>query len=259
MIIEYHRPENLEQARRLLNRKSPVTIPLGGGTIVSRLTEIPVAVVDLQALGLNKIVIDSDRCKLGAMVRIQDIIEHPGIPVGMVKATRRETNINLRRVATIGGVLTTSDGRSPLLGSFLACDTKVFWDNNPKPVSLEEWLKNNRQNKSGKLITGIEFTRVEESDYDDVARSPEDKPLLYVTYSKWSNEGIRVVYGGAGNSPVLHTGSTKKLINEIIERITRSSIPDDLQEYTAYQKSAIKVLIDRLVPGNGKIDGKDSK
>lgn len=257
MIIEYHRPESLEQARRLLNRKSPVTIPLAGGTAVSRFSDKPVAVVDLQALGLNKIVIDSDRCKIGAMARIQDLVEHPGIPSGLSKAARRETTINLRRVATIGGVLMTSDGRSPLLGSLLACDAKLFWDNDSKPLSLDDWLKNDRQKNTGKLLTGIEFLLMDESDYEDVARSPEDNPLLFVTYSKWNNGGLRVVYGGAGTSPVLHTGSSKNLLNEIIEKITRSSNPELLQEYTPYQKAAIKILIDRLVPGNGKVNGKD--
>jgi len=35
MITEYHRPEALETALKLLRRKTPATRPLGGGTILS--------------------------------------------------------------------------------------------------------------------------------------------------------------------------------------------------------------------------------
>ncbi len=38
MIIEYHRPETLEQALALLSRKNPPTLPLGGGSYLSRHT-----------------------------------------------------------------------------------------------------------------------------------------------------------------------------------------------------------------------------
>ncbi len=136
MIIEYHRPENLEQAKRLLNRETPLTIPLGGGNVVSRYTDQPIAVVDLQSLGLNKITFDKTTCKIGAMVRLQDLVESSDIPSGLATAARRETNINLRRTATIGGMLMTSDGTSPLLGLLLALDVKVFWEPGNKSIYL---------------------------------------------------------------------------------------------------------------------------
>ena len=97
MIIEYHRPENLEQAKRLLNRKSPITVPMGGGTVISRYNEKPVAVVDLQALGLNKITFDSDRCHMGSMVRLQDIVEYPGMSTGLLIMLLATDQIQLQK------------------------------------------------------------------------------------------------------------------------------------------------------------------
>ena len=56
MIIEYYRPQSLEEALELLARPGLTTVPLGGGTVVNQPSPEPVAVVDLQALGLNMIV-----------------------------------------------------------------------------------------------------------------------------------------------------------------------------------------------------------
>jgi CO/xanthine dehydrogenase FAD-binding subunit len=53
MILEYHRPQALDQALALLSRETPRTIPLGGGTVISQMAGPGVAVVDLQSLGLN--------------------------------------------------------------------------------------------------------------------------------------------------------------------------------------------------------------
>jgi len=257
MIIEYHRPENLEQAKRLLNRKSPITVPMGGGTVISRYNEKPLAVVDLQALGLNKITFDSDRCHMGSMVRLQDIVEYPGMSTGLAKAARRETNINLRRVATVGGALMTGDGKSPFLGCLLALDVGVFWESGTKPVSLNDWMSSDRLKSPGKLITGIDFSVPHESDYEDIARSPEDKPIVFVNYAKWKTGDIRIVYGGSGTRPILHTGGSPNIVKEIFNRVTRSSTTDGFSTYTDYQQSALKILIDRIIPGNGNMNEKD--
>jgi CO/xanthine dehydrogenase FAD-binding subunit len=80
MIIEYHRPETMEQAKKLLSRSKPLTIPLGGGTLVSHPSQDPVAVVDLQALGLDKINNDESIIKIGAMVRLQSLVESSILP-----------------------------------------------------------------------------------------------------------------------------------------------------------------------------------
>jgi CO/xanthine dehydrogenase FAD-binding subunit len=48
MIVEYHRPESIDAALSLLNRNDPITVPLGGGTVLSRRITSDCAVVDLQ-------------------------------------------------------------------------------------------------------------------------------------------------------------------------------------------------------------------
>ncbi len=53
MIVEYHRPETVEEALQLLNRQQPETLPLAGGSVINQPSTRKIAVVDLQALGLN--------------------------------------------------------------------------------------------------------------------------------------------------------------------------------------------------------------
>ena len=55
MITEYFRPEKLEEALILLNRNDPRTMILGGGLYINEVIKEPIAVVDVQGLGLTEI------------------------------------------------------------------------------------------------------------------------------------------------------------------------------------------------------------
>jgi CO/xanthine dehydrogenase FAD-binding subunit len=247
MIVEYHRPDTLEQARKLLERKTPVTLPLGGGTSISHPAGEPVAVVDLQALGLDKIVAEESSVKIGAMVRLQALVESETLSEGLSKAARRETSINIRRAASIGGMLVTSGGRSPLLGCLLALDVRLFWEPGNKSIYLAEWLSKERQKNPGKLISGLEFTPPEEVVYEDIARSPEDNPIAYVAAARWPAGETRVVIGGAGQFPILGSDGSKNLISKIFDRHNYTKIMEEAG-YDAYQQAAIQTLIERIAP-----------
>jgi CO/xanthine dehydrogenase FAD-binding subunit len=247
MIVEYHRPDTLEQAKKLLDRKTPRTIPLGGGTVVSHPSGDPVAVVDLQALGLDKITGDESLVKIGSMVRLQDLVEASSLPEGLAIAARRETSINIRRAATIGGTLITSDGRSPLLGCLLALDARLFWEPGNKSIYLADWLSKEREKKPGKFISGLEFNTPDEVIYDDVARSPEDKPIAFVSAARWSTGETRIVIGGAGAFPILGSDGAKNLISKLFDRHNYTKIMDEAG-FDTYQQAAIQTLIERIAP-----------
>ena len=53
MIIEYHRPQTLEDALARLARTEPVTLPLAGGSALNRPSAEAVAAGDLQSLLLS--------------------------------------------------------------------------------------------------------------------------------------------------------------------------------------------------------------
>ena len=67
MILEYHRPETVEEALALLQRASPTTIPIGGGTSLRLLyKDCDVAAVDLQSLPFDSVEVLADRIEIGA-------------------------------------------------------------------------------------------------------------------------------------------------------------------------------------------------
>ena len=258
MIIEYHRPETLDQAKKLLNRATPVTIPLGGGSALSRHTDQPVAVVDLQSLGLDKISQEKSTAKLGAMVRWQTLVDATGLPEGLRNAAHREAGANIRRSATIGGLLMRADGRSSLLGCLLALDARIFWEPGNKSNYLADWLQNDRQKKPGNLVTSIEFTTPVEIAYEDVARSPEDRPIVYVAVARWETGETRVVMGGSGKTPILGSDGSKNLISSIFDRHSYASAMEKAG-FSDYQQAAIQNLIERMVPQKGLFGRKGDK
>lgn len=250
MIVEYHRPETLEQAQKLLNRSTPRTIPLGGGTMISRPSHDPIAVVDLQSLGLDKIVNDESILKIGSMVRLQSLVDTADLPEGLSQCSRRETNINLRRAVTVGGLLMTSDGRSPLLGCFLALDAKLYWEPGNKFIYLTDWIGKKREKNPGKLVTGIEFTLPEKIIYEDIARSPEDRPIVYVVAASWSTGETRVVVGGTGEYPIVASDGSNNLIDKLFDRHSSTSVLKK-SGYDDYQQAVIQTLIEHIAPQKG--------
>ena len=81
MIIEYHRPEKLDDALALLQRATPKTLPLGGGTVLNSPADDQYAVVDLQELELAGIdAKGSNSLEVGAAATLQALYEHAGIP-----------------------------------------------------------------------------------------------------------------------------------------------------------------------------------
>ena len=73
MITQYYRPQTLEEALQLLSRSD--TRPLGGGTLLTQRSEESFSVVDLQALGLDKINKSGDRLEIGAATTLQILLE----------------------------------------------------------------------------------------------------------------------------------------------------------------------------------------
>jgi CO/xanthine dehydrogenase FAD-binding subunit len=94
MIVEYHRPETLETALDLLARPGVVTVPLGGGTILNQPSPDPVAVVDLQALGLNNLEEKWKKLQLGATVTLQRLLDFEIVPA-LKAAIRHQARLPL--------------------------------------------------------------------------------------------------------------------------------------------------------------------
>jgi CO/xanthine dehydrogenase FAD-binding subunit len=203
MITEYHRPATLEQALKLIRRKAPETRPLGGGTVLSAPSAAPVAVVDLQALKLNKITRKGNSLHIGAAATLQALLETEGIPAALAAAVRHEAAYNMRQVATVAGSLVAADGRSPFALVMLALDAQLELQPNDKTLGYGDLLALRAEKLSGKLITKVVISGQAALSYQYVARTPADLPIVALAMARWPSGRTRLAVGGFGSAPAL--------------------------------------------------------
>jgi CO/xanthine dehydrogenase FAD-binding subunit len=209
MITAYHRPRSIDEALRLIVRASPVTLPLGGGSVLSHHRGEKIEVVDLQALGLNRISRSGNTLTIGAAVTLQQLLESPEIPKAMAPALKLEVPLNLRNSATVGGTLMVCDGRSGFVAMLLALDTKVtIYRPSVETLGLGELLPMRPHLRRGCLITAIEVPLAAKTEFDYVSRTPADSPIVAVALAQWPSGRIRLAVGGHGKMPLLAMDGT---------------------------------------------------
>jgi probable selenate reductase FAD-binding subunit len=204
MITTYHRPQTINEALALLNQ--PNTLPLGGGTLLAKPTADPVAVVDLQALGLDSLRANGNELQIGATCTLQSLLESEHCPAALKTALKFEAPINIRNSATVAGTLVASDGRSPFAASLLAMDAKVtVVSDQSSVISAGEYLLS----KPKGLITQIIIPLNTKFAFEYVSKTPADKPLVCAAVSQWNSGRTRLVLGGYGKTPLLAMDGTE--------------------------------------------------
>ncbi len=204
MITAYHRPQTLDEALALLTQ--PNTIPLGGGTLLSKPTTDPVSVVDLQRLGLDSLRVNGNELQIGATCTLQALLESHDCP-GTLKATLKlEAPINIRNTATVAGTLVAGDGRSTFTTMLLAMDAKItVISHQSSVVSVGEFLLSHPHG----LITQIALPLNIKTAFEYVSRTPSDKPIVCAALAQWNSGRTRLTLGGYGKSPLLAMDGTE--------------------------------------------------
>jgi CO/xanthine dehydrogenase FAD-binding subunit len=208
MIIAYHRPKTLAEALALLSGGEAQAIPIGGGSAFDRAATGPLAVVDLQDLGLNGVQDRANFMDLGATATLQALLETARLPQALHEAIRHEATHNLRQVATVAGTLVAADGRSPFTTALLALDASLTFLPGGSPpaegqVSLGDFLALRQDWLRGRLITRAAIPLNARLTYTYVARTPADRPIVCAAAAVWPSGRTRVALGGYGPAPIL--------------------------------------------------------
>lgn len=243
MIIEYHRPRNIEDTLTLLARSQPETVPLGGGTYLSHFADRPIAVVDLQSIGLNTIDREGDTyLNIGACVTLQMLYERSDIAETLRYALSREATLNIRNAATIAGTICTASGRSPVALVLLAMDAALQFADGQKTF-VGDWLPMRKTSK--RLIASLIIPSDILCYAEWVSKTPQDLPVVGLALAKWPSGRIRIAIGGSGSQPLLlQDGRGSVDIGALSELAGKQYDEWNGQEY---YPAVVKVLLQRLL------------
>lgn len=204
-VREYHRPTEIADALRLIQRTDVRTVPIGGGTsVIGEGTPEIEAVVDLSELGLDFIKREGQLLRIGATVRLQTLVEELGdIANGLLSdAARRMAGWNMRNASTVGGALAGGDVHSPLSVALAALDARVtVLDASGERIITWEDLAEALPLR-GKLITAItvDVHPQTAAAFEQVARTPADRAIVsaVATIRPATDDqmGVVVVIGG---------------------------------------------------------------
>ena len=196
---EYVRPTTIAEALIALRGGTA----LAGGTSVTRRAREAARLVDLQALGIDQLHVESGYVRMGAMIRLQQLVE-ASLPAALRDACRREAGLNIRSMATLGGTLLGCSGRSPLATVLIGLHAQVRMEPGPQQWALDELLARRGSLPDGLLITSAVFQVPLAVGQSTVARSPADRPIVQVVVARLAGRSpsFGVALGGFGSRPV---------------------------------------------------------
>ena len=246
MITAYHRPKTLDEALALLSQ--PNRTPLGGGTLLSHSKADSVEAVDLQSLSLDFVKQQGNALEIGATVTIQQLLESEHCPESWKSALKLEAPLNIRNSATVAGTLVACDGRSTFAALMLALDAKLEVKSINKfelmemeiesrpprqeitSLGIGEFLPLRLDQIQGKLITSMSVPLNVKFAFDNVSRTPADKPIACAALAQWNSGRTRLVVGGYGKSPMLAMDGAEA---EGIETAARNAFHEATDEWAS--------------------------
>ncbi len=232
MILEYHRPSKIEDVMSLLARTDRQPSCWAAALPWSGFLTQPVAVVDLQAAGLNTVQRQGNMLEMGATLTLQhlaDTLKKEKLVnlAGLGQAIDHEATYNLRQVGTVAGALVTANGRSPFATAMLALDANLWLQPGDEQLCLGDLLPLRLERLSHRLITRISIPLNARLAFESVARTPADLPIVCAAVAVWPSGRTRVALGGFGSLPVLAFDGTEAEGVEIAASAAYSQAGDE--------------------------------
>jgi CO/xanthine dehydrogenase FAD-binding subunit len=103
MITQYHRPATLDEAIELVGASDAYVIVEGMASDHVAPGDSASA-IDLQSLGLDRMIVSQDTLTIGAMATLASVSDSPLAPPMIAELAGREYSSAIRNAATVGGV-----------------------------------------------------------------------------------------------------------------------------------------------------------
>lgn len=246
-IREYHRPTSVAAALALLGRPGMTSVALAGGTQVTpqlvdsdyALDMAVDAVVDLQAVGLTGVERHGERLTLGAMVRLQTLVETAEAPALVREMARLEGPNTLRQMGTIGGLVASGNPESECLAALLLFDAEVQIQgrSGETRMTLADFWAQGSAALDGGLVTAVTIATTGQTASDRVARTPADTPIVAALARRTDDGNLRLALCGVAATPRLVTP----------EEVATLNPAGDFRGSSAYRRQMALVLSRRVV------------
>ena len=241
--FEFYRPENLENALRLLHEKKDDAILLAGGQSLIPMMNMRLinskSVIDLSALReLNGVTVKENKIRIGAMTRYFEIkkseIVNKYCPL-LVDAIDYIAHTAVRNRGTLGGTLALSHPSAELPGCLIALNAEVVVQSallGERKINVEDFIQGMMSTKlmSDEIITSVEFFQSNNTKhwFGEVSRRQGDFCTAAVAINTEIEnkklKNIRIVLIGVSNKPTRMTELELFMLNGngpiSIERIT---------------------------------------
>lgn len=203
MITQYHRPSTVDDAVDLLQR--PGSVPLGGGTVVTALSDrTSTTVVDLQDLDIAGITILGESIRIGAMTRLQDLVDSSVVPPVIRELAHREAPNTIRNAATIGGTIGAMDPESELLAGLLAFGANVTVTGTAGSTEHPlDGLYDHPDLLNGAIITEVSVPTGGIAAAERTARTPKDQPIVAAVAHRDDSGTTVIAVSGVAGRPVI--------------------------------------------------------
>jgi CO/xanthine dehydrogenase FAD-binding subunit len=253
-LREYHRPEHLDEAVRLLRRESVRTVALAGGvSVVGEGSPEVEAVVDLSTLGLDFIEQTSGTLCLGAMVCLQTLVDKLGDIAGglLAETTRQTAGLNIRNAATLGGLLAGGDIHAPFSVALAALGARVQIHGRPdEPMWADLAADVNTGCLAGQIITAITIGRLDEiagTGYKQVARTPADRPIVSAASVAYRSTETSTCVGGLLRDRLIMVTGGAAIGQSVPENTPESAYLSDFLGSAEYRRHVAPVLAKRAL------------
>ena len=240
-ISDYHRPSTLSEAVALVADRNRVVV--GGGTVVAGIG-LPsgTEVVDIQTAVSRTIEQISDRLAIGAMARIQDVIDHTATPHLIVEVAKREGPNTLRNASTIGGTIATADPESELLAGLLVHEAVVtmMGPDGEAELPIADLLADCSV-LSGTIITSVSIALEGQGASARTGRTPADTSIV-AAVARRGPTGLLLALTGVATTPTLVDPADLQSLDP----------PPDFRGSAEYRLELARVLVDRVL---SELDG----
>ena len=235
----YHRPRSIEDALELLSRQGLNTAILAGGTqLNTRLSGID-EVIDLQAVGLDQLSHGQNRLSLGAMVRLQTIVDDEEAPSLLRQMAHREGPNTFRHAGTIGGAIVAANAESELVAALLVYNAEVTIRSagGGHTMSLADFYGDVAGHLRGAILTGVALETDGPTAHERVARTPQDSPIVAAVARLQSDGAALLALCGVAATPIL-AGP---------DDIDDLDPPADFRGSSQYRKEMARLLAKRVL------------